>query len=105
MLLCVPHRVARGALQGRSTTSDCARSSTAFGCGVVAVLPHLSPVRHVADASIAAYAPFRFTKEHEWVEYTEGKPDMTLGITDYAQEVLPAARPGTCALTWMTGAR
>lgn len=30
----------------------------------------------------------RFTKEHEWIRYTPGNPEITLGITNYAQEAL-----------------
>jgi glycine cleavage system H protein len=30
----------------------------------------------------------RYTKEHEWVRFEEGKPEMTLGITNYAQAAL-----------------
>jgi glycine cleavage system H protein len=30
----------------------------------------------------------RFTKDHEWVRYDEGKAEMTLGITNFAQEAL-----------------
>jgi hypothetical protein len=30
----------------------------------------------------------RFTKDHEWVKYEDGKSEMTLGITQFAQEAL-----------------
>ncbi len=30
----------------------------------------------------------RFTKDHEWVRFEEGKAEMTLGITNFAQEAL-----------------
>ncbi len=30
----------------------------------------------------------RFTKDHEWVRFDEGKAEMTLGITNFAQEAL-----------------
>merc|ERR1712000_639873 len=30
----------------------------------------------------------RYTKDHEWVRFVPGNPEVTLGITNYAQEAL-----------------